>query len=316
MADNPRIEELRRRVQKDKASIAFAQLAEEYRRAGRFQEAIETCTTGLSHHPGYLSAHVTLGRALIETGDLQAAQDELRGVLVAAPENLAAIKGLAEIHHRRGELKEALEHYRKALEYAPHDPDLEHLIGQLTRELEPAPAGRDVPDGLSFEEAIGEFLAFTDKQPAPAPPVAAPAPGLPEGVPEPAVLDVVVPSPGDMAAASVDLPLVTAPDLVLHESDVVLPEPDLVLAAPDPDPSTPGPVLPAWGAAPAAPENLAPAMSAESDPPPQPPAAPAAPSAVPPDLPDETAATKRASMQVEALERWLDAILAGRDQQG
>ncbi len=160
MAEHPRIEELRRRVQKDKASIAFAQLAEEYRRAGRFGEAVETCRTGLAHHPGYLSAHVTLGRALIEVGELQQAQDELKRVLDAAPENLAALKGLADIHYRRGEQHEALAHYRRALEFAPHDPDLEHLVSQIARDLEPAGPPAEVPGGLSFEEAMGEFLAL------------------------------------------------------------------------------------------------------------------------------------------------------------
>ena len=103
MADSPRIEELKRRVQSDPASIAFAALAEEYRRAGRFDEAIDTCTTGLVRHPSYLSAHVTLGRALIEVGRLQDARGELEYVLKLAPENLAAIRGLAEIHHRIGD---------------------------------------------------------------------------------------------------------------------------------------------------------------------------------------------------------------------
>lgn len=103
MADNPRIEELRRRVQSDPASIAFAALAEEYRRAGQFDEAIATCVAGLKRHPSYLSAHVTLGRALIEVGRYEDAQDELEFVLRTAPENLAAIRGLAEIHHRRGD---------------------------------------------------------------------------------------------------------------------------------------------------------------------------------------------------------------------
>ena len=171
MAEHPRIEELRRRVQRDKASIAFAQLAEEYRRAGRFEEAIETCRTGLAHHPGYLSAHVTLGRALIEVGELQQAQDELKRVLDAAPENLAALKGLADIHYRRGEQHEALAHYRRALEFAPHDPDLEHLVSQIARDLEPAGPPAAVPGGLSFEEAMGEFLAF--QEPAPSIPPAA-----------------------------------------------------------------------------------------------------------------------------------------------
>jgi tetratricopeptide (TPR) repeat protein len=103
VADSPRIEELKRRVQSDPASIAFAALAEEYRRAGRFDEAIETCNTGLVRHPSYLSAHVTLGRALIEVGRLQDARGELEYVLKLAPENLAAIRGLAEIHHRIGD---------------------------------------------------------------------------------------------------------------------------------------------------------------------------------------------------------------------
>jgi tetratricopeptide (TPR) repeat protein len=102
MADSPRIEELKRRVQSDPASIAFAALAEEYRRAGRFEEAIDTCTTGLVRHPSYLSAHVTLGRALIDVGRLDDAREELQHVLKLAPENLAAIRGLAEIHDRIG----------------------------------------------------------------------------------------------------------------------------------------------------------------------------------------------------------------------
>ena len=72
IADSPRIQELRRRVHEDPASIAFAQLAEEYRRAGRFEEAVEVCRAGLTRHPSYLSARVTLGRALIELGELEA----------------------------------------------------------------------------------------------------------------------------------------------------------------------------------------------------------------------------------------------------
>src|SRR4029079_12583411 len=95
-------EELRRRVQADPASIAFAALAEEYRRVGRYDDAVETCRTGLLRHPAYLSARVTLGRALIETGDFDAAREELETVLRSAPESLAPIRGLAQIHERLG----------------------------------------------------------------------------------------------------------------------------------------------------------------------------------------------------------------------
>lgn len=108
MADSPRIEELKRRVQLDPASIAFAALAEEYRRAGQFDDSIITCKAGLLRHPAYLSARVTLGRSLLELGRYDEARDELEAVLKVAPENLAAIRGLAEIHHRRGEIPETV----------------------------------------------------------------------------------------------------------------------------------------------------------------------------------------------------------------
>jgi tetratricopeptide (TPR) repeat protein len=106
-----RVDELKRRVHRDPASISFAALAEEYRRLGRFDDAIATCRAGLQRHPAYLSARVTLGRALLETGRFDEATTELEQVLSAAPENLAAIRALAEIHRRRAEMPEAMESY-------------------------------------------------------------------------------------------------------------------------------------------------------------------------------------------------------------
>jgi tetratricopeptide (TPR) repeat protein len=100
VTDNPRIEDLRRRVHKDPASIAFAQLAEEYRRAGDCEEAIKVCEAGLAQHPAYLSARVTLGRALFELGRYDEARVEFLRVLDAAPGNQTAIGTLAEIHQR------------------------------------------------------------------------------------------------------------------------------------------------------------------------------------------------------------------------
>jgi tetratricopeptide (TPR) repeat protein len=100
VSDNPRIEDLRRRVLKDPASIAFAQLAEEYRRAGDCEEAVRVCEAGLAQHPAYLSARVTLGRALFELGRLEDARAEFLRVLDAAPDNLIAVGKLAEIHQR------------------------------------------------------------------------------------------------------------------------------------------------------------------------------------------------------------------------
>ena len=164
MPDNPRIDELRSRVEKDSASIAFAQLAEEYRRAGHFEEAINTCRAGLAVHPAYLSARVTLGRSLLEMNALEDAATELLHVLRIAPENLAAIRGMAEIHHRQGHLDEALGFYKTALGLARHDPDLEQTIDDINRAIQPSrPEG-----GFSFEQMSAEFISAS---PPPAPEV-------------------------------------------------------------------------------------------------------------------------------------------------
>lgn len=107
-ADRFRIEQLRRRVDINPASIAFAALAEEYRRAGFFDEAIETCSRGLLRHPSYLAARMTLATTLLEAGRLDEAQIEFERVLLSAPESVPAIRGLARVEGiRSGELKPA-----------------------------------------------------------------------------------------------------------------------------------------------------------------------------------------------------------------
>jgi tetratricopeptide (TPR) repeat protein len=139
VADSPRIQELRRRVQQDPASLAFAPLAEELRRGGRLAEAIDICRKGLARHPEYLSGRATLGRALLDHGDLEASLTELAAVLAAAPDHLAALKGVAEIHARRGDTATALASYRQALALAREDPELSRAIADLEATSAPGP---------------------------------------------------------------------------------------------------------------------------------------------------------------------------------
>ena len=158
MTDDPRILDLRRRVQSDPASLAFAQLAEELRRLGANEEAVRTCRAGLSHHPDNLTARVTLGRALIELDKLDDAFTELTFVLDAAPGNLPAIRALAEIYQRRGMMSEALVHYRRALQLAQHDTDLEHTVARIRQAVEPPP--KAVPAAPAAPARIEELFDF------------------------------------------------------------------------------------------------------------------------------------------------------------
>ena len=161
--DSPRIAELRRRVHADPASIAFAQLAEEYRRAGQYDEAVKYCRAGLARHPGYLSARVTLGRTLMELGELDDAAGEFDLVLRSAPDNLVAIRSIAEIHQRRGSMEAALDYYTRALALARFDPELEESVNRIAREM--GRVGSLAPGGLSFEEASSQLLSAASRMP-------------------------------------------------------------------------------------------------------------------------------------------------------
>jgi tetratricopeptide (TPR) repeat protein len=135
MTESSRIEDLRRRVQADPASIAFAQLAEEYRRAGHLPEAVATCQTGLAVHPGYTAARVTLGRALLQLERLDEADAAFRHVLETDPENVPALRGLGDLSRRQGALAEAMDYYKAALLRDPHDPGLQRAIDDLSAPL-------------------------------------------------------------------------------------------------------------------------------------------------------------------------------------
>jgi tetratricopeptide (TPR) repeat protein len=277
VADSGRIEDLRRRVQRDPASIAFAQLAEECRRAGECQEAVGICRTGLATHPGYLSARVTLGRALIELNLLDEAQAELDQVLKGAPENLAALRGLGEIHHRRGNLSQALLHYRAALILARNDPDLQETVNDLSLEVEP-PAPPPAADGLSLEQMTREMFVQH-------PPPLAQA--------EPAVREAVAPRP----VAIPRLPVAAAPTPV---------------AMPDAEPavvSWPAVALVADVSAVATVSVVATVADVESAP-------PAAVAGHEPDAQPAATLDLLATRTIGALEEWLDAIHVARTHRG
>jgi tetratricopeptide (TPR) repeat protein len=180
MAENPRIEELRRRVQADPASIAFAALAEEFRRVGRYEDAIETCRNGLQRHPAYLSARVTLGRALIETGDYDGAREELETVLRSAPENLAATRGLATIHERLGHSTEMDPHLADMMKtmhaesirvpVKPPEPVAPEPRLEVAPQFQPEPQERQFQPESRFEtetqfEAESQFEAEPQVEP-------------------------------------------------------------------------------------------------------------------------------------------------------
>lgn len=93
---------------------AFGGIAERFRRAGDLDRAIALCRDGLKKFPDQLSARVTLGWSLLDKGQYDEARAELERVLRRAPDNLAAIRGLAELHDRSEGAMPSMDDHREA----------------------------------------------------------------------------------------------------------------------------------------------------------------------------------------------------------
>jgi tetratricopeptide (TPR) repeat protein len=160
MGETSRLEELKRRVEADPASIAFASLAEEYRRAARFEEAVEASRAGLRFHPTYVSARVTLGRSLMELGLFDQAERELHVVARSTPDNLAARRALGDLYWRQGDLGRALEQLRTAAGLAPGDGELSEMVRELELEAAAEPQPYDMTDEAPAPAAEAAGAAY------------------------------------------------------------------------------------------------------------------------------------------------------------
>jgi Tfp pilus assembly protein PilF len=165
-----RIDELRRRLERDPGSRLFAQLAEELRKAGELEEAIGVARTGLGVHPAYPSARLTLGRALLDSGDPRAARVELEAAVTGAPDNILASRFLGEALESLGDRTGALGRYRTTLAMAPGDAQLEARIKALEEGPGAAPAGSGAAGpGSERPEADGSAAAGRQAVPPPLP---------------------------------------------------------------------------------------------------------------------------------------------------
>ena len=90
------------RMARDPDSLAFAQLADLYRKAGRTGEAVATCREGLRRWPHYTTARLILAKTLLAEGQHEAALGEISAILQTSPKDVQCHRLAAEIHRRAG----------------------------------------------------------------------------------------------------------------------------------------------------------------------------------------------------------------------
>jgi hypothetical protein len=108
----------------------FAPLAEAYRKAGMFEDALGALEIGLSRHPKYIPGHIVSGRCYLDLKDEVKAEESFSKVMELDPENVIALKALADLAERHGRREVAIERLQRLLDF---DPANEDALAQLAR---------------------------------------------------------------------------------------------------------------------------------------------------------------------------------------
>jgi tetratricopeptide (TPR) repeat protein len=150
MANTALIEDLLRQYSENPRRV-FARLANELRKSGDYDRAIEICRGQIPQQPGYISGHIVLGQSLYDCGRLEEARQTFETALNLDPENLIALRHLGDIARQHGESDVAIGWYRRLLEV---DPQNDEVVAQLE-----AMGGQESGASSSQGAAVGE--AFT-----------------------------------------------------------------------------------------------------------------------------------------------------------
>ncbi len=158
------LQRLRQRHAEQPEGRVFAPLADCLRKMGELQEALDVCRTGLEKHPRYSSAYVILGKIHLERADDDAAREAFERVLEFDPQNLLALRQLAELDEARGDLVAAASRWEAVCGLEIDPARAEERLEALRARLPEAP-----PESESVQPLADEESAQPDGEPGPEP---------------------------------------------------------------------------------------------------------------------------------------------------
>lgn len=170
------IRALSAQLAQDPGSLVFLRLGEQLRRKGQLDAAHRVAITGLERHPHNADAHDLYARILADKHDYERAFDEWDMALRIAPNHTGALKGLAFLYFKVGDIAQAEAHLAEARRVAPEDESIAQAIalvrGAGLGPVAPAPTlGAPTPAATAGRASVSVPVP----PPPPQPPAAAPA---------------------------------------------------------------------------------------------------------------------------------------------
>ena len=147
------IRALSAQLAQDPQSLVFLRLGEALRRKGQLDAALRVAVNGLERHPHLADAHDLYARLLTDKHDYEKAFDEWDMAVRIAPNHTGALKGLAFLYFKVGDLAQAESHLNAARKVEPDDPSIEQAFemirGGAKRPSSPAPVPAPEPQATA-----------------------------------------------------------------------------------------------------------------------------------------------------------------------
>jgi tetratricopeptide (TPR) repeat protein len=138
------IKTLTARLADEPSSLAFLELGEALRRRGQLEAAYKVARGGLARYPTLADAHDLLARILGDQEDLAGAFDAWAEALRFDPMRIGALKGIAFLYFKAGDVPAALEHLHRAADVDPDDVSIRQAIDRMRTPAD-SPAPVDIP---------------------------------------------------------------------------------------------------------------------------------------------------------------------------
>src|SRR5204862_2329359 len=147
------IKTLSSQLAQDPDSLVFLRLGELLRHKGQLDTAHRVALTGLERHPHLPDAHDLYARILADKHDYERAFDEWDMALRIAPDHVGALKGLAFLYFKVGDVQQAAAHLEAAQRAAPNDPGVAQALA-MARGGGTEESGAAAPEGRGTEALI------------------------------------------------------------------------------------------------------------------------------------------------------------------
>jgi tetratricopeptide (TPR) repeat protein len=146
---DPLVEGLQELIKGERVHLIRGRLALE---VGRFSEAAAEFRKAITAKPDSVAAHVNLGAALTQTGDLRGALEQFEETLRIDPQNTNAHYNLAVLYANENH-EQAIRHLQSVLSLYPNDLNARFLMAQ------------ELLKSQRSEEALAEFSSIVQMDP-------------------------------------------------------------------------------------------------------------------------------------------------------